>query len=317
MAMSRGTLAVLGTTLVSVVAVGAAVGVSMLVGTPDGGRGANTALSDDFCTLMGQMMEYGVSGRAPLGGNALTIDTTAGNELVALALLHAEGKQIVASAGSLAAIARHAADIVTDPALASAFEASAESLDLSGEVFGPIARDAESADAYLGQIAAAAQDPQILAVAAAGEEANATIIAYVGSACGISLDGEAIAATDPTAEVPGPTPGATESIAPDTAEATVAAKADASQIGEALTDMFADWVEGDPMPTVDLVDGFYSVDSGTGSWSGFSAASDTSAIADDFIEGPTNWCVSVTVAGPPSVTYSYSAGFGLAEGICG
>jgi hypothetical protein len=68
---------------------------------------------------------------------------------------------------------------------------------------------------------------------------------------------------------------------------------------------------------VDLVDGFYSVDSGTGVWSGFNAASSTSAIADEFIDGPANWCVSVTVAGPPSVTYSYSADFGLAEGICG
>jgi hypothetical protein len=242
---------------------------------------------------------------------------TAGNELVALALLHAEGKETIVAAGSLAEIARHAADIVTDPALASAFEASADSLDLSGDVFGPIARDAESVDAYLAQVSAAAQDPETLAVTAAGAAANETIIAHVGSACGISLDGEAIAEPDPTTDVPGATPGATASIAPDTAEATVAAKADATQIGEALTGMFADWVEADPMPTVDLVDGFYSVDSGTGSWSGFTAASDTSAIADEFIEGPENWCVSITVSGPPSVTYSYSAGFGLAEGICG
>ena len=317
MAMSRGTLAVLGTTVVSVLAVGAAVGVSMLVGTPDGGRGANAAMSDDFCTLMGQAMAYGVNGAAPFADVTSTLVTTSDNETVALALLHAEGKQILEVAGPLAAIERHAAEIVTDPELASAFEASAKALDLTAAIYGAPARDAETVDGFLAQVLTAASDPETQAIGTAGEAANATIIAYVGTACGISLDGEAIAEPDPTTEVPGATPGATESIAPDTAEARAAAIADASQIGEALTGMFATWTEGDPMPTVDLVDGFYSVDSGTGSWSGFTAASSTSAIADEFIDGPDNWCVSITVSGPPSVTYSYSAGFGLAEGICG
>lgn len=317
MAMSSGTLAVLGTTVVSVLAVGAAVGIYMVVDTPDGGRGANTAMSDDFCTLMGQAMKYGVNGAAPFADVTSSLVATSGNEAVALALLHAQGKQVLEVSGPLAAIERHAAEIVTDPELASAFEASAKSLDMTAEIFGAPARDAETVDGFLAHVAAAMTDPETQAIGTAGDEANATIIAYVGAACGISLDGEAIPATGPTTGILVPTPGATDVIAPDTAESRAAAMADASQIGEALTGMFATWSEGDPLPTVDLADGFYSVNSGTGSWSGFTAASSTSAIADEFIDGPENWCVSVTVAGPPSVTYSYSAGFGLAEGICG
>jgi hypothetical protein len=245
------------------------------------------------------------------------LDATSDNEAVALAVLHAQGKQILEIAGPLAAIERHAAKILTDPVLSSAFEASADSLDLTAEVFGAPARDAETLEGFAAHLAAAALDAETQAIGTAADEANATIVAHVGATCGISLDGKAITTTDPTTEIPGPTPGATDVIDADTAESRAAAIADASQIGEALVGMFADWTEGDPLPTVELVNGFYSVVSGTGSSSGFAAASSTSAIADEFIVDSENWCVSITVAGPPSVTYSYSATFGLAEGICG
>jgi hypothetical protein len=241
---------------------------------------------------------------------------TADNEAVALALLHAEGKELIAAAGPLAAIERHAADIVTDAELSSAFEASADSLEHTARVFGALARDAESTDGFFAQMAAAG-DSETAAASTAGDEANAIVIAYVGAECGISLDGKAITNTRPTTGSAVPSPGATDASAADSADSRAAAIADVSQIGEALVGMFADWSEGDPLPTVDLANGFYSVDSGAGSWSGFSAASSSSAIADAFIDGPADWCVSVTVTGPPSATYSYSAQSGLAEGICG
>ncbi len=317
MAMSSGTLTVLGTTVVAVLAVGAAVGVHTLVGTPDGGASANIAMSDDFCTLMSQMMDYGVNGGAPLADSTSATDMTGDNEAVVLAVLHAEGKQIIAAAGPLAAIERHAAEIVTSPGLSSAFEASAKSLDLAAASFGVLARDAESVDGFLAQVTAATSDPEAAAVGAAGDEANGIIVAYVGVECGISLDGTAVTMAKPETSTTAPTPGATDSLASDTTDSAAAAMADALQIGEILAGMFAEWSEGDPLPTVDLVDGFYSVDSGAGSWSGFSASSSAAAIADEFIYGPTDWCVSITVTRSPPATYSFSAQYGLAEGICG
>lgn len=316
MAMSSGTLTVLGTTIVSALAVGVAVGAHALVGTPHSGVGADLVMSDDFCTLMGQTLTFGIDGAAPLADFASTIDATSDNEVVALAILHAQGKQMIDAAGPLAEIERHAAEIVTNPELSAAFEASAKALDLQAEVFGPLARDAESTERFLARVDAAAAKPETEAVSAAGDEANALIIAYVGAECGISLDGKAVATTKPTLAAVTPTPGVTNSASPDSSQAEAAAKADVTQIGEALTTMFAEWSEGDPLPTLDLVDGFYSVDNGNGSWSGFSAASSDSAIAEQFIVGPNDWCVSVTVFGTRSVTYNYSSLFGLLEGTC-
>jgi hypothetical protein len=317
MSIGESYVAALGTVVVTALAIGAAVGTHALVGdtTVDAGAtpGVTTSISpaDDFCGLMGQLMALGIDGKAPFDDTTSTVSTGGTDDAAALEALHADGQKLIDSSAKVSALETRAATVVADPAIATAFGDSAKLFDYAGSVFGPMERDATSTGAFFSAAMGAAFDPKAAAITTAGDTANATITAYVQTTCGIDLGGTPTSAS--------PTPSLTSgtfTFGGDESDPATAAQTDATAIGEKLTAMFAEWSTGDPLPTVDFSGGMFTVDSGSGSMSVFSASSSNSAIADEFINGPTDWCVSVEVTGSPSATYNYSAAFGLTEGTC-
>lgn len=308
-------MAVLGTSLVAALAVGIAVGVHALTDDSTVVAAASPSVAaasgGDFCTLMTQLVALGIDGKAPFDDTTSTISMDGTNDTAALDAIHAEGQKLIDSSAKVSALETRAATVVADPAIAAAFGDSAKLFDWAGSVYGPMERDATSTGAFFSAAMGAALDPKAAAITTAGDTANATITAYVQTTCGIDLGGTATSAS--------PTPSLTSgtvNFAGDEPDPAVAAQTDAKSIGEKLNAIFATWTTGDPLPTVDFSGGMFTVASATGSISAFSASSSNSAIADEFINGPTDWCVSVEVAGPPSATYNYSSASGFSQGTC-
>jgi hypothetical protein len=308
-------MTVLGTSMVAVLAVGIAIGAHALIDdstvVANASPSAAAASGGDFCGLMGQLMALGIDGKAPFDDTTSTGSTGGTDDAAALEALHAEGQKLIDFAAKVSPLETRAATVVADPAIAAAFGDSAKLFDWAGSVYGPMERDATSTGAFFGAAMGAIFDPKAAAIAKAGDTANATITAYVKTTCGIDLGGTATSAS-PT---PSPTSG-TFNFGGNESDPATAARTDAKAIGENLKSMFATWTAGDPLPTVELSGGMFTVASATGSSLGFSASSSNSAIADKLIKGPSDWCVSVKVTGSPSATYKYSSKLGLAEGTC-
>ncbi len=300
MATGSAALTVLGTTIVAALAVGAAVGVHSLVGDPDDGPGTDIAMSDDFCTLMDEMMTF-----ADEKSDAVTIASVQlygiNGEPASLDDIHAWGETILELAVGAESYMRHAAEVVSDPIIAQAFETSADDIEIELERPARAAIDAVAADTYQDGMSwedMSAEDQAILAEADSAEEA---ISAYVLSECGIDLSGGS-----------------------STSGVEASVKTDVSTLGKEIATAFVYWSEGDPLPEVSLSDGEYGVatssviDGGTSvSTIHFSSESSDPAIVEQAIVSSVDWCVSVTdnAAASPT-TYSYSAQLGLMEGTC-
>lgn len=144
------------------------------------------------------MMALGVDGKAPFAQTQTTIRTGGGDAAAELAALHADGQKIIDFSAKVSALEARAANVVADPAIASAFGDSAKTYDYMGSLVGAMARDAVSTDASFSAMIAAAFDPKTVAATAAGEAANETITTYVEAKCGIDLGGKEPSASPTT-----------------------------------------------------------------------------------------------------------------------
>lgn len=306
MARGGGTFVVLGTTVVAVLAVGAAVGADALAGTPDPVPSSTIAMSDDFCTLMDEMVTYVGAKEGALVDSTLKVMFGSVDEAVELDDIHAWGELSLEYWGDIQAYERHAAEVVSDPAVTEAFESSMAGINVDGVRSAQVAIGAIQSSDFVDALNGKDRSEGDQAIVSEAEAANEAISTYVLTECGIDLGG-------------GADGGGTE--APP---AATTAKTDASTLGKEIATAFVDWVEGDPLPTVSLSDGMYGLtvsstsDGGTSiSTSSFGAASSDPAIVDQAITGRTDWCVAVTdnAAASPT-TYRYSATGGLEEGTC-
>jgi len=305
-------MTVFGSIVVVALAIGAAIGAHSLVGEPETspGNGTNVAeMSDDFCTLMDDLATY-LADRGSLLSDQSVMDPTSQGGDGDVSAIHAFGQSILDYTATIVAYERHAAEIVDDASLAEAFTTDADAIEHQGELFGNAAVNATTAEDFVTELLTASFDPSEQDLAARAADAEATITAAASADCGVDLVFDSSSGTDANIDLDGTSPS-------DPAQA---AQKDATSIGQILDTAFGEWQGGDPLPTVDLVDGYYSITASTAegstSTSSFAASSPDAAIADQVINGPIDWCVAVTVTGDTSATYRNSATNGVEEGTC-
>jgi hypothetical protein len=300
MKLSGRTLAVLGTAVVAVLAVGTAAAMGVFTGdsvaAPSARASATASESasesaspsesvepidapDDFCELMGQMLDL-----VNYEGADLT-DTTATDDAALLAQLRDQLQVTMDLMSDVAAIEGRAATILDDRSVAAAFVASARTFEYIVTSYDEVMRDATTVDDYFTRIAEIGTDTRGEAILAAGQAASDEITAYVDQTCGIWLGGATAGET--------------------------AAKVDVSTLGKEIATVFVDWISSEPYPLVTVVNGSYLVQ-------GVAVAqvSEGVELEDQSGTGPTDWCVSVTYSGVPTASYRYSADEGLMEGTC-
>lgn len=306
MAIGEGYETVLGTVVVAALAIGAAVGAHAFVGDTAVDTGAtpgvttSIAMSDDFCTLMGEMVAYmGASEDAYVTATLTVLGSV--DEATEVDAMHAWGEIALEYWNGFREYERHAAEVVTDPTIARAFDSSLAGIEIEGVRPAQVAIDALQPDGFLERLDGddiSASDQVIVLEA---RSANEAISAYVLSECDVELGG-------------GSSPGSAES----------SAKTDAITLGQEISVAFVDWNEGDPLPQVSVADGMFGVtvtsvsDGGTSTGTtSFSAASSDPAIIEQVITSPMDWCVSVADnAATPPTTFRYSATGGVEEGTC-
>jgi hypothetical protein len=309
MAVGGGTFVVLGTTVVAVLAVGAAVGADAFAGTPDETPGVAIAMSDDFCTLMHDLDAL----LAERDDADLALAPSGASDAVDLEDLHAWGQAVLEFTSTAAAYERHAAEIVDDVSLAGSFKTDADGLEHTGTLFGHSAVDATSVEDFTAALLTYASDPDEQDLSYRLRAAEQSIAYAVSDECGFLLPLNDAIASGKAIGVDGH----------ELSDPVQAAQIDAAQLGQALGDAFADWQEGNPLPFVTLADGIYTVEAPTNApgelhaiTSAFGSSSPNAVIEDQFINGPIDWCVAITVAGDTTATYRYSATGGPEKGTC-
>ena len=318
MYLSDGALTAVGTAVVSALAVGAAIGLHTIAGDPvapvpvasgspastSPSPTSNAAMSDDFCTLMGQVQtfadETNQANATMFGDNAAS-----GDEQAQLDTIHAAGQEMLDATSTYVPYFRHAAEIVDDASTAAAFTEFADAVEVILPKFGQMAVDATDAESFGQGMFGLIFDPDVVAASAKSESASGVIDAYVSATCAIDL---------------GLSGSGEDSTSTSTSKS---AETDAQGLGEALAAAFTSWNGGDPLPQVSLSDGTFKITTqsvtanGTATgYSTFSASSSDVAIADLEINGPTDWCVSVSSGGDQPDFYRYSADYGLEPGTC-
>ncbi len=307
--------AVLGTVVVGAVGVGGAIGLHSVVGEPAGtpassSPGVTLAMSDDVCELMGELHDYLAENVDEISNAemSLLMPATTGDE-PDIEALHAFGQSLLDFSRTVAAYEHHAAEIVDDPTTAAAFTAAADAMESEGAAIGQQALDATSVEEFFTSMFSSAFDTSSQEGAMSADEATAAIVDYAKTECAIDLKFDQSTSVDSSVAFGG-------QQLDDPAEA---AQADVTYIGQELDDAFADWQGGDPLPQVNLADGYYTVQSSSGGTirgSSFPSASSDAEIADQIINGPIDWCVAVTVAGDTPATYRNSSTNGVEEGTC-
>lgn len=319
MALSDGFETVVGTTLVTALAVAGALGAHALVGDTvvDGSPSASpsetapVAMSDDFCTVMGDLNTYFAAKSPESDVLSGTIDFGAAEDPAVLEALHQQADATLEITSAMAGYLGHGAEVVADATVADALRTQSAFTKAQGETIAKLSREATSVEGFMSAVFAASFDPAAKPTAGEADAAGGTIADYVTTSC--SIDVSAALWMDGS--------GDSSDASGDSSDG---AKSDASTLGMEIATAFVDWKEGDPLPQVSLADGMFGVattstsDGGTSvSTSSFSAESSDPAIIDQSITGPLDWCVSVTDnAATPPVTYRYSATGGVEEGTC-
>jgi hypothetical protein len=297
--MGGGTFVVLGTTIVAVLAVGAAVGADAFAGdsavqaapsvTTSPTPSPTVSATSDFCGLMGEILALSEESLAEQTALDASVDPDAAPTLEAI---HASGQRTLDYVAEYAAILNRAAELAPDPDVAEALRTYASFTADQGEEFGQIAVDAASVDEYFSALFATATDPIGQEAATAAEAAAPVVVDAAQSECGLDL-----AVAMGTAAV--------ESGADS-------ARLDAATLGVQIALYFVGWLDGEPLPVVTIRDGSYfvnDVNAGT--------VSDGVEIADQAIVGWDDWCVAVTYTGDAPSTYRYSSSeTGVEEGTC-
>ena len=299
MAMGGGTFVVLGTTVVAVLAVAAAIGADAVAGESavEAAPSASTSptpsptvsATSDFCGVMGEILALSEESLAEQDALDASDDPEA---VPTLEEIHATGQRTLDYVAEYASILDRGAELAPNPDVAEALRTYASFTAEQGEEFGQMAVDAASVDAYFSALFALATDPVGQEAAAAAEAAAPVVVDAAQSECGLDL-----AVAMGTAEVESGADGA---------------RLDAATLGVQIALYFVGWMDGDPLPVVATRDGSYfvnDVNAGT--------VSDGVEIADQAIVGWDNWCVAVTYTGDPPSTYRYSSGeAGVEEGTC-
>lgn len=315
MAIGEGYVTVLGTVVVAALAIGAAVGAHSLVGDTGVDTGATpgvtVAMSDDFCTVMGDLNTYYAAKSPESGVLSGTIDLGATEDPAVLDALHQEADATLEITAAMAVYMAHGAEVVAVPAVAEALRTQSAFTKAQGETIAKLSREATSVEGFMSAVFAAAFDPTAKPTAGEADAAGGAIADYVTTECAIDLS--AVLGTEASGDAP-----------TGSGDSSDAAKTDATTLGMDITNAFVGWNDGDPLPQVSLSDGTFGVattstsDGGTTvSTSSFNAASSDPAIIDQVITGPLDWCVSVADNGAtPPTTYRYSAMGGVEEGTC-
>ena len=220
-------------------------------------------------------------------GSSLSFDSSgspsasATADPAALDALHAWGQSLLDAQGTIGALYFHAATNVADADVAAALRTLAMDTPVIMGEMGKAAIDATSEADFNW---AMENGPDASSELDESDAASAVIGPYVSTTCGVDVFGTQ-AATD--------------------------AKADASLLGKEIATYFVDWSAGDPLPVVTLSGGLYRLNG-----EAIGTPSDGAVVTAQYANGPTDWCVEVTINGDPATKENYSAQIGLAPGTC-
>jgi len=252
----------------------------------------SAALSDDFCTLMTDLTAVAQTLQSDPPGFSDSIDVSpspsasATPDPAAVDALHAWGQNVLDASATIVRYYDKAATIVADPDIATAFTTMSTDTPLVAGKIGQAAIDAASDSDFMTAVFGVMFDPTTAAASSDLDGATTVVGQYVTTTCGVDVFGTgAQAATD--------------------------AKSDASTLGMEIATYYVDWKLGDPAPVVTVTDGNYFLND---NFIGFAA--DGAAITAQYANGPTDWCVEVTINGDSTTSATYSAQIGLAQGTC-
>ena len=272
-------------------------GAHTLIGEPEAALSPSPSVSQPgFCDVVGTIDDYVKNGPSDVGPALSQIDESKGNDPAVLAAIRAQGQPMIDYTNTVAAYMRHAGSLADDRAAAEAFASLADAVETEGQIFGLMALNATSVEDYVTQATEKIAEPDYLALQAQGQKANATVVEYALSECGLDIS------------APGP---------------EERAQTDASMLGTEIAHYFVDWNDGDALPAISVDLGKYYIDA-AGQKNGeevsihtsLGAVSSDVVLIDQAITSPVDWCVSVGLEDQEDVAFRYSAAGGLEDGVC-
>ena len=297
MAVREGFITALGTAVVVVAGVGAAVGAHTLVGDPVAAPSPTpTVAAPSFCDVMGTIDEFYQGGAENFGLGDTAVDLSASDDPATLAAIHAQGQPEIDSSKKLGAYLRHAGSMTTNAEASDAFTTLADAVEWLGQTFGVLSLNATGVDTYASDLLDATSSPEYKTMTTNAQKAGDTVASFVLDTCGIDL----------------------KAVDPETA-----ARNDASAVGSALETFFLDWKARDPVPVIEVRDGSYYLSTTTKADSGeltessiIGPVSKGIGLVDQAITNSKDWCVSVATDDGSGTAFSYTAASGIEDGAC-